>query len=127
MIQFEGGLIAGLDLTNPTNPANYVDRYGGALRGTPLNWQDDVSGQMQEIVMSYLEQRATPEQLHRLIAYLQYHIHAPCWLESNPFGEVGEEMATEIRALRRRSLTLKTMADVNAYIHAALEIAIDPL
>lgn len=119
--------IAGLDLANPTHPKNYVNRYGGTMPGTPLYWRHDVSGQMQEIVMSYLERRSTPEQLSTVIAYLQYYIHAPCWLEINPFAEDDEEMATDIRNLREQSKTLQTINDVDKWIHNALGAALDPL
>jgi len=50
-----------LDLNNPTDPANYIDREFAA--GTPFNWQDEVSGQLMQAVMAYLRQEPTPEQL----------------------------------------------------------------
>lgn len=114
-----------LDLHNPTDPKNYVDRP--FAKGTPLNWQDDISGIVSGAVMAYLKQDVTPEQLAIVIAYMQYHIHAPCWLEQSPFKEVDEEMAAEIRQLRGRSLKLETLEDVNRYIEAALDAALDPL
>ena len=114
-----------LNLENRTDPRNYVDRDFSA--GTPLNWQDDVTGQMREAVMAYLNQDPTPKQLKIVIAYIQYHIHAPCWLESSPFGEVDEEMAQEIRALREQALKLTTLKEINQYIDRALNIALDPL
>lgn len=114
-----------LNLQDPTNPRNYVDRPFAV--GTPLNWQDDVTGQTQAAVMGYLNQTPTPEQLKIVIAYLQYHIHAPCWLEQSPFGEVDEEMADEIKALREQSLKLTSLKEINQYINRALGIALDPL
>ena len=119
--------LATLDLQHPTDPKNYVDRMGGRLAGAPLYWRDDQTGQMQSIILSYLEQRSTPEQLKLVIAYIQYHIHAPCWLESNLMGQPSPEMTEAIINLRKRSLTLRTLADVNQYISAALTWAIDPL
>ncbi|MEZ4684170.1 MAG: hypothetical protein R2932_59165 [Caldilineaceae bacterium] len=119
--------LTSLDLANPTNPANYVDRYGGALPGSPLNWRDDVSGQMQETILSYLEQRSTPEQLKTLIAYLQHYIYAPCWLEQNPFGEVDEEIAAAIRKLREQAKRMVTLHEVNDFINEMINIGLDPL
>ena len=37
-----------LDLNNPTDPASYVDRHFAT--GTPLNWQDDMTGRTNEAV-----------------------------------------------------------------------------
>lgn len=113
------------NLNDPTNPANYHDV--GFLEGMPLNWEDEVSGRLRAIVLAYLEQKIEPSALHILIAYVQHHIHAPCWLEKSPFSEgVDEETATEIQALRAVSLNLKTVEDVNNYVDRAMEIALDP-
>lgn len=113
-----------LDLKHPTDPANYVDRP--FAKGTPLSWRDDVTGTVPAAVMAYLNQEASDEQIKMVIAYLQYHIHAPCWLETPPWGETDEEMAEEIRALRALSLKMSNVADVNQYIHSALDSALDP-
>lgn len=114
-----------LNLKTPTAPENYVDREFAS--GTPLNWQDDITNQMRDAVMSYLNQKPTPEQLRIVISYIQYHIHAPCWLERSPFDGAENEMANDIRSLREQSLKLETLDDVNQYINAALNIALDPL
>jgi len=113
-----------LNLENPTDPALYVKR--GNVDGMPLYWRDDVTGRIPAAVMAYLEQKPTEEQLGLVIKYIQHHIHAPCFLEKAPF-EVVEELAEEIKALRVLSLELKTLRDVNAYIHRALDWAIDPI
>lgn len=113
------------DPKRPTDPRSYADR--GFAQGTPLHWRDDVTGTTQQAIMAYLEQNATAEQIALVIAYVQHHIHAPCWLESSPYSHVDEEMATAIRALRARSLTLVSATDVNQYIRAAMEIGLDPL
>ncbi|MCL4296305.1 MAG: hypothetical protein KJ077_11275 [Anaerolineae bacterium] len=114
-----------LNLEKPTDPANYIDRE--FARGTPLNWQDDVTGRLRAAVMDYLNQKPTDEQLKLVIAFVQHHIHAPCWLEASPFGEVDEEMAAEIKALRELSLTLVSLKDVNQFINRAIGIGLDPL
>lgn len=114
-----------LNLENPTDPANYVDRP--FAKGTPLYWGDDVTGRLRAAIMGYLNQAPTEEELKKVIAYIQYHIHAPCWLETSPFGDHDDEIDQEIKALRALSLTLKTVQDVNEYIERALYIAMDPL
>ena len=114
-----------LNLDNPTDPQSY--RNMGPVSGAPLNWQDDITGRMKAAVMAYLDQKPTADQLRIVICYIQHHIHAPCWLETPPWGEVDKEMADEIRALRALSLKLKTTQDVNRFINRALKIAIDPL
>src|SRR5688572_2988062 len=107
-----------LDLKDPTNSKNYVDR--GLVKGSPLVWQDDATGTVPAAVMSFLEHSASEEQLSLVIAYIQYHIHAPCWLENFPWSNgVDEEMTTEIKALRELSLKLKIQQDVHAYISRA--------
>lgn len=113
------------DPKDPTNPNSYVSR--GFVQGMPLYWRDDITGAMTSAVMAYLERTANATQLALIIAYIQHHIHAPCWLESSPYSDVDEEMATEIRALRARSLALVSADDVNQYIQAALQIGLDPL
>jgi hypothetical protein len=107
------------------DPRNYVDRP--FAKGTPLNWRDDVTGTLPAVMMTFLEKRKeTPsEQLQMVIAFLQYHIHAPCWL-GEPLNP-DEETKEEILALRELSLTLKTFEDVHQYIHRAMDIGIDPL
>lgn len=114
-----------LDLENPTDPSNYIKR--GFLAGTPLNWQDDITNRLRNAIMSYLDQSPTTEQLKIVIAYLQHHIHAPCWLEQSPLGEAHDEVKKEILALREKSLQVESLDDVNQYINAALNIALDPL
>jgi hypothetical protein len=113
-----------LNLENPTDPALYVKR--GTVEGMPLYWRDDVTGRLPAAVMAYLNHKPTPEQLGLVIKYIQHHIHAPCFLEKSPF-EVIDELAEEIRALRALSLELKTIQDVNQYIHRALAWALDPI
>lgn len=113
-----------IDLKKPTDPRNYVDRE--FAKGTPVNWRDDVIGELPAAVWAFLENKADAGQLQTVIYYVQYHIHAPCWLESCPW-DVDEESAAEIRALRMLSMQMKTVQDLRAYIHRALNMAIDPL
>ncbi len=114
-----------LVLEHPTDSKNYVDRR--FAKGTPLTWRDDITGQLQAAFMAYLNHTPAPKQLQLVIAYLQYHIHAPCWLETCPLGTLDEDMKTEIQALRELSLTLKTIDDVHQYLYRAAEIGLNPL
>lgn len=112
-----------LDLQNPTNPKNYVDRP--YAKGTPLYWGDDQTGRLRVAVMAYHLQRADGADLQLVIAYTQYHIHAPCWLET--FEDADALHAAEVNALRKMSLELKTIEDLNEYIDRAMGLALDPL
>lgn len=124
----EGTRVVQLSTFNPekpTNPASYVAL--GQVTGLPLGWQDDVTGGMQDAVMAYLNQRPTREELRLVIAYIQHHIHAPCFLEEWPFPDDDEERIAQVRALREKAMELTTLEDVNEYINQALEIGLDPL
>ncbi len=114
-----------LVLEHPIDPKNYVDRQ--FAKGTPLTWRDDITGQLQAAFMAYLNHTPAPEQLQLVIAYLQYHIHAPCWLETWPLDGLDDEIRAEIMALRELSLMLKTIDDVHQYLRRAMEIGLDPL
>lgn len=113
-----------INLQKLTDPNNYVDR--SFAKGTPVNWRDDVTGMLPAAVWAFLDNLASADQLQLVIRYTQYHIHAPCWLESCPW-DVDEETAEEIRALRALSLTLTTRQDVQSYIHRSMDLGIDPL
>lgn len=117
--------IAIFDIEDPTHPKNYCSR--GPVVGLPRNWQEEVSGQLVAAIMAYLRQEPTPEQLQLVIKYLQHHIHAPIWLDAGFLGPIDPQIAGEIKALREMSLTLNSLAEVNAYIQRALSAAIDPL
>ncbi len=117
-----------LDLEHPTDPTNYVDRPWA--KGTPLYWQHEVTGRLRLAFLAYLSGSPTADELHTVIAYIQHHIHAPCWLETLPLEEgetPDEEFNNEIRALRALSLTLVTAQDVRQYIDRAMDIGLDPL
>lgn len=113
-----------LDLEHPLDPSNYVDRPFAA--GCPLVWQDDVTGRLRCAFLAFLSGNPTPDELHLVIAYIQYHIHAPCWLETWPLTSP-QEYESQILELRRLSLTLKTVDDVRHYLRQAQEISLDPL
>ena len=114
------------DYNDPINPRNYHDMDSGHLRGVPLYWRHDITGEMQSIMRSYLEQRCNANQLRIVIAYLQHFIHAPLWLENIPLG-AATEMTAAILAIRQQSMAMTTIEDVNACIDAMMKIALDPL
>lgn len=114
------------DWQNPTAASNYQDLDGGNLRGAPLYWQTDVSGKMQKIIFSYLERRCNPGQLRILIAYLQHYIHAPMWLDHD-LGPISESIERQIAAIRRQSMAMATIADVDSCINAMVKLGLDPL
>ena len=113
-----------LDLENPTDRGNYVDR--GIIKGSPLVWRDDMSGKLREIVLAYLERRASQNQIEILIKYMIYYFHAPCWIETTP-ADFDPEYTEEIRKLRSKSLETKTIKDLDELIEIALDLGIDPL
>ncbi len=112
-----------LDLEHPTDPKNYVDRQ--SAKGCPFNWQDDSTGQLRKAFIAFCGRYQTPRQLQMVIAYLQHHIHAPCWLEQRHL--VVWRTRSKILNLRKLSLTLKTADEVRQYLRQAAEIGLDPL
>lgn len=113
-----------LDLSDPTNIANYIDLGFGPI---PLKWGDEVGGILPAAMRAFLNHEPTDGQLDLVISYVQYHIHAPCWLEETPFDTMNKEHAAEIRTLRKRSLKLKTMDETFEYCIDAMKIGLDPL
>lgn len=128
-IRFIASQLPVIDLANPTDPNNYVDR--SYAQGMPIHWRNDQTGTLPAAVRAFYNQDATPEQLKLVIAYIQHHIHAPCFLEKSPFLSADPDpditFEPEIKALRKLSLTLVTAADISAYISRAMDIALDPL
>lgn len=114
------------DPLNPTDPNNYHD-MNERIKGVPVQWREDVSGKMPAAVHAYYNSSATEEQLQLVIAYIQHHIHAPCYLETPPWNRAGSMFESEIKELRALSLTLKTAEDISKYIVLAMDIALDPL
>lgn len=84
-------------------------------QGLPLYWRDEISGELQEAVFSYLEGWITNKELELVIEYLQYWIAAPCWQ-----GGVG------LSTLREASKRLQSKKDVDAFLRDCLAIGLDP-
>jgi len=92
--------------------------------GLPANWRDDVSGALPALVMAYHRAALgegpplTAAQLALLREYLAYFIHAPCWRDCN---------GGEIARLRRDIGRAQTIAAIDDWIAACLDVGIDPL
>jgi hypothetical protein len=114
-----------LDLSNPTAPTNYVAQT--ILQGSPVHWRDDVFGKLAHAILAYLNRTPTAEQLRMVIAYLQHHIHAPCWLEQSPYENAEEALGDQLRALRSASLAMVAIEDVDRFLLGCIQIGLDPL
>lgn len=88
--------------------------------GLPLNWRDETSGELPSAVFKYFNSESLQKSEISLIAeYCQHYINAPCWDATGGFP-------TELAALRQTAATLSTVSEINQWIDACLEIAIDP-
>lgn len=94
--------------------------------GTHLYWRAETSGVLSVALWAYILHGAepdtypapTPEQLQLAISYLRYVIGAPCWTDGG---------SGALATLREQAATLATVAEVDAWIAACVEIGIDPL
>ena len=109
-----------------------IPNFYRAPLGLPLNWRDDVTGQLPAAVTAYLNNRIdgkpiTDGQVALVCEYMVHHINAPCWL-ANTIDEEADAMQLEaITELRREAAAAKTVEDIAAYIHHALDWGLDPL
>ena len=85
--------------------------------GLPLNWKDEVTGELPSAVLAFYHQNPTSAQLTLVIEFLAYFIHAPCWQD-----ETGA-----LEMLRAQIKDVQTLAQVTAWIADCLEIGLDPL
>jgi len=113
-----------IDLSNPTKKENYLNRT--PIIGLPVSITAETSGTLIGIALKYYANTANENELDILIRYLQYFIHAPCWLETVPF-DIPADRLSEIQALRALSLTLKTAQDIQAFTQRLLNYGLDPL
>jgi hypothetical protein len=67
----------------------------------------------------------TEAQLERVIYYLNYYIHAPCWETSARMSDDGP--IDQLLDLRRRAKSLASVESCRRWIEECLDIAIDPL
>lgn len=108
-------------------PDHYIFIDHGNIRGVPLYWKNDLVGNLSLAVRAFFDQTADPDQIQVIIKYLQYHISAPCWLETRPRWLMSIETIQNIEQLRDLSQQLKTRADIDQYLQEALKFGIDPL
>ncbi|MEH1849280.1 MAG: hypothetical protein V7L25_31000 [Nostoc sp.] len=88
--------------------------------GLPLNWRNETSGELPRVVSKYFSsQYLNTNEITLLAEYCRHYINAPCWDATGGFP-------TETAALRQSATTISTVADVDQWIDACLEIAIDP-
>lgn len=107
-------------------PATIPDIYR-APYGVPLNWRDEVSGELSAAVHQYLEHvgfkqpAPTAQQVALLWEYAEHHIGAPCW-DVTCRGDLTAELAALREIVARRG----GLAELRAYVLVAREIALDP-
>lgn len=119
-------IVPTLSKSNPTDPASY--RTVGSVKGMPLNWQDDITKQMQPAVLAFHDGEASPDELRLVIIYLQHYIHAPALLEEYPFKQyMDSETVEQLKALRERSMALTELKEVQDFLWDCLGLGIDPL
>lgn len=103
-------------------PAVYLPPTGG-----PLYWRNEETGELRDAVEAYLNNRIdstpiSPADLELVAEYVQHWINAPCWQDGTD-----PEIRSELRQLQERAKTLRSADDIDAWIHAALDLGIDPL
>jgi hypothetical protein len=102
-------------------PRIYVPGPGGA---GPLRWQDDQSGVLPTAVRAFVGFQVgqtpipTSDQIEIIRDYIEYYVNAPCWRQ----GEAGE-----VDQLREAVSGLRTIEDINIFIHECLKCGLDPL
>jgi len=105
-----------------------IYRDVGHVKGLPLNWRDDVTGQLPAAVNAYLDHGIdgtplTTAQLGLVREFMMHYIGAPCWDHMNE----DESLAADLAALRRDVVTLQTPEQMREWIHRCLDLGIDPL
>jgi len=94
----------------------------------PMNWRDEVSGELASAVRAYLNFRIgeAPEpsraELALLADYFRHYIFAPCW-DRSCAGAFEKELAE----LRDAILGAETAAELGLWQWACLGIGLDPL
>ncbi len=100
-------------------PKRIPDVYCPPL-GLPLNWRNETSGELPRVVFKFFSSQCLATNEIALVAeYCRHYINAPCW---DATGEFPDELA----ALRQSADSISSVRDINQWINACLEIAIDP-
>ena len=111
--------------------ANFVPpiyRNMGSITGLPLNWRDEVTGELPAAINAYLDNRIdgkpiTDRQIALVRSYMVHYVHAPCWNHMNQDEEFGRDLAK----LRAESARLKSPDDIGRWIRRCLDVGMDPL
>lgn len=103
-------------------PNYYIRMFPDGPYG-PVRWQDDTTGILPTAMLAYFEKKQTSEQFDLVREYGEYYINAPCW-DWNP--HLTEEGKAELEQVRSQIKTVKTEQDMLDWIHACLDLGIDP-
>jgi hypothetical protein len=91
----------------------------------PKYWRAETSGVLEGPIMRYLEGKAlSAGDLALIRIYLKQWIDSPAWL-MNPHESGANRQA--IIKLRQQVRLISRVEDLSAWLHAALELGIDPL
>src|ERR1051325_6837163 len=95
--------------------------------GGPLYWRNEESGMLRAAVEAYLSNRVdsnpiSPAEVDLVAEYVRHWINAPCWQDG-----ADPELRSELQQLRETAKPLRNADDIDAWIHAALDLGIDPL
>lgn len=91
----------------------------------PKYWMNETSGILIGPLTRYLEEKPlSAGDLEVIAAYCQQWVCSPVW-DENP--EMDQESKDLLEKLRTGTLQLRTREDVDAWIHDALWIGMDPL
>lgn len=107
-------------------PNLYITGPGGA---GPLYWGDEQGGLLTTVMLAFFEHGAdagkgiTPEQLELVREYGEYYLNAPMF-DDNPHHD--DESRAQLATLREQIKKAKTFEEINQWIHACLDIGIDP-
>lgn len=104
--------------------ANLIPNFYRQPLGLPLNWRDEISGELPKAVSAYLDNRIDGKKMsffhtNLVCDYMRHYINAPCW--DNP------EFTDELLALRDLAKRLSSPQEVADWIRKAMEIGLDPL
>ena len=115
-----------LDLDHPRAAANYRTGKVGDIEveGLPVHWKH--SDELLAVVGRFKLHLLEPGDLQKVIAFIQHHIHAPCYFEKYPYGELPAPLARTVKVLRQRSLDLQTLSDVDNWVLMAAGYGLDP-
>lgn len=117
-------------------PNLYVVGPGGA---GPLHWGNEQGDLLKQVMLAFFmhgtgtstfingrltyRQDITPEQLEIVREYGEYYLNAPMF-DDNPHHD--DESRAQLATLREQIKKATTFEEINQWIHACLEIGIDP-